>query len=197
MDNELERMVAPVAIVDEETVDAELAWHLLDEHGDRAAPALPGWQIENVGQADWAMRKVAELRQIEQGYRDEIDRWTDALRRARRASEWFTERLQQWGMRERGARASFVLAHGTVATRKSNARIVVVSDDDAIGWARTHCPAAIKTTESFLVSKLDGTVQIVRGPDDDWRVVDANGELVPGLGVLPEHVTASVQPDLA
>jgi hypothetical protein len=155
------------------------------------------WRIENVGQADWAMRKVAELRQIEQGYVDEIERWSDALRRAKRASEWFTERLQQWGIRERGARATFVLAHGSVATRKSNARVFVVSDSDAIEWARKACPAAIKTTESFLVSKLDDTVKIVRGADDDWRVIDANGEIVPGLGVLPEHISASVQPDLA
>lgn len=144
-----------VAPVDEAQIEVEVSLHVAGM--DRLKDP---WRIASIGQADWAMRRVAEARAIIQQYDDEIALWREARRRIESAGDWYEERLKEWAVEQRTeTRKSFPMAHGTISTKKIAPKVEVVDEDAAIGWARRSCVLAIKTTESFQVSKA--TVRVV------------------------------------
>lgn len=158
MGMDLDRVAGVEPAVDESDVQAELERYLSGE----AEPAgREPWRITTVGQADWALEQVAAAHRRRQGYQDEIDLWTAALKRLTAGAEWLEERLKEWAAAERTDKVkSFPLAHGTVATRKSNRAIDVVDEDAAIEWARSACPDAVKKVESFLKSNVGDAARI-------------------------------------
>lgn len=241
---QLERVAAPPAQVDEAAVERELMEYL-GERPENVPPVREPWRINTLGAADWAMRQLRDAQRLAQQYRDEIALWTAALNRIAHAGEWFEERLREWAISQRtDQHKSFSVAHGTVSTRSSKARAVVVDEPAAIAWAKEHGRLdAVKVTESFLISeagvfvaalvvgfestnKLTGDMEQLavtpaplnehdlaklRETLGDGYVVEpilelfacttiANGdepdtvEVVPGLAVAPEKVTASVKP---
>ena len=143
--------------VDDDVVQEEVEAFL----GGRELARVP-WQITNLGQADWCMRRLAEARAHEQAYRDEIALWRAALDRVEGAASWFEARLEEWGVGQRtSATKTFPLASGTVSTRESKARIGVEGDETVlIEWARVACPGALRKSERFLVSEV-GSAAII------------------------------------
>ncbi len=173
---ELERIAAVEPPVDEAIVEQEVTDFV--SGASIVAGRIGGWKISNVGQADWAMRKLADLTAYRQELDDQVSLWQAARDRVRMAGEWFEARLREWAIVERTPqRKTFPLAHGTVGTRESKARITVFDEQQAIAWAREHCPDAVKTTESFLISKVTEQHASIQEVVVGWRVTDkATGE---------------------
>lgn len=150
------------------------------------------WRIDTLGQADWAMRRLAEARDFAQRYEDEVALWTAALKKIGRVGSWFEDRLKEWAVAERTKdRKTFAVAHGTVATRESKPRIVVEDEKAAVEWALTYAPAAVKVERSLLVSQLGDAATIGRVAIGWTATNKATGETqrIPATG---GHVTTSL-----
>lgn len=180
--------------VDEQAVQQQIESYVAGNNHVGREP----WTITTLGQANWALQRLGEAEAVTRRYADEIALWTSAARRLRLGAGWLEDRLKEWGVVSRTRQTkSFSLAHGTVSTRETPARIVVADEAVAIEWARAACPDAIKREEALLVSRLDGAariVDVVVGYDaihgstgevqrlkitmDAWRPVDA---MVPQL----------------
>lgn len=148
---ELERLAAIPPAVDEQRVEDELREYMGDQP---ANPARQPWRITSLGAADWAIRMLGDARAQVQRYDDEIELWKRARARVDNVAGWFEERLKEWAVAERTDRVkSFPLAHGTISTRESKPRAIVVDEAAAIAWARQHAPEALKVETSFLISQ--------------------------------------------
>lgn len=164
MGMDLDRLAAVEPAVDERAVEEELALYLSPPppptRGASAAPAREPWKITSVAAADWAMRMLGDCKARVQEYDDQITLWQRARRQIATAGDWFEERLKEWGIGERTPqRKSFPLAHGTIQTRETQPRAVVVNEDQAIAWAKVVVPDAVKVEESFLISRAGVTVE--------------------------------------
>lgn len=146
--------------VDEAAVEAELTEYVTGD--EVAGPRREPFRIQSVGAADWCMRRVAEAQRRVQDYKDQVTLWTAALRRVEAAGEWFEARLKEWGVAQRTKDTkTFPLAHGTVRTSSKRAAIIVTDEEAAIAWAEQHCPEAVKTEKSFLVSRVSPAAGIM------------------------------------
>jgi len=174
---DLERLAEPPRPVDEDAVLAEIAAYLHDDlPSDQAREP---WRITNIGEADWAMRVVAEARRRQQDYDDQIRLWQDAKRRMGGSADWLEDRLAEWALEVRTDRVkSQALAHGTVATRRSPPKIEVVAEDAVIEWAKSHAPQAVRIECRFLKSEVG----------DSWAIRD----VVVGFRAI-ERVTGEVE----
>lgn len=152
---ELDKIAGLPVEVDENAVENELMAYV---DGRQELPMRhEPWSIASLGAADWAFRRLAELRARMRGYDEEIALWTQAKGRLGNAASWFEDRLAEWAVREREATPkikTFATAHGTVSTRETKPRIEVVDEEVAIAWAQVHDHAAVKVDTSLLVSKL-------------------------------------------
>jgi len=171
----IDKIVGVVAPVDEAAVEAELVAYIT---GMDVETAGEPWRIENVGQADWALRKLIETQAAYGQYADEISLWEAARKRAKHAIDFFTELLQAWAI---GARTkdtkSFALAHGTVSTRQSAARLSISDKDAILEWAATNAPDAIKVTSEVQLSLLTNvTIEVMLV--GERRTNMATGEIV-------------------
>lgn len=153
---DLERVAGVETPVDETDVQAEV-----EAYVDGAPTRREPWKITNLGQADWAMRRLAECRALAERYDDELLLWKTAKSKISAAGEWFETRLKEWAIEQRTTGVKTIrTAHGTIPTREHKAKISVVDEDAAIEWARRACPDAVKKVESFLVSQLGDTARI-------------------------------------
>lgn len=168
-----------------------------DADGTEVSSPQP-WRIESLGSAGWAAARLAELRARRMEYDEEVRRWREAGAKLVRAEAFFEDALKEWAVRSRTATAkTFTLSHGTVSTRLSKARVVVVDEGAAIGWAEEACPDAVKVSKSFLVSKLGDVAVVGAGSDTPPSIVNvATGEVIPGLSAEPERVSATVKVEL-
>lgn len=154
-------------------------------------PSREAWKIEHLGQADWAMARLADIQARARHYDDQIMLWEAAKKRIERGMDWLQARLAEWGIAQRAAAPkvkTFPLAHGTVATRGGKPKIVVIDEDAVIDWALvSDNDDAVKVVKRWLVS--NSCVRIV-----DGVAVDPQGQPVPGLSVQDAEVTVTVTP---
>jgi hypothetical protein len=135
--------------VDEERVQGDVERYV------RGEPEGAPWRIASIGQADWCMQRLADIQRRVVQYTDEIALWQAALRNVQAASDWFQDRLMEWGVEQRtAARKTFPLAHGTVRTTEHKARMQVDDEKAALEWAKVACPAAVQVREKFLISEV-------------------------------------------
>lgn len=153
---DLEHLAGIEPAVDEDAIQDEVEHYL----GGVELHREP-WKITNIGQADWAMRRVAECRALAERYDGEVLLWQAARGRIDGAVDWFEDRLKEWAIAERTPSVKTLrTAHGTVATRESKPKIAVVDEEAAIVWAKTARPEAVKMTERFLVSEIGDAASI-------------------------------------
>lgn len=155
---DLERVAGVETPVDEDDVQQEVEAYVAGSPARREP-----WRITNLGQADWAMRRLAECRALAERYDDELLLWKTARAKISAAGEWFETRLKEWAIEQRTAGVKTIrTAHGTIPTRESKPRISVADEGAAVEWARGACPDAIKKVETLLVSQLGETARIDR-----------------------------------
>jgi len=152
--SDMQKMLAMPEPVDEPAIMAEVeSWVNADE--DARPARREGWRIESLQQADWVMRKLAEVQTLGLEYQATIEAWKHAYNRIADAGQWFEDRLAEWAILNRTSTVkSFATPHGTVKTRSNPARVVIVDEDAAVEWARAHMPAAVRTSYKLLVSEL-------------------------------------------
>lgn len=155
---DMDKLAGVATPVDEDAVNEEVMAYVTDTPWRR-----PAWRIENLGAADWAMRKLAEIRSAALEYNDLVERWKAARQRVAAAGEWFEGRLEEWAIRERRAneqRKTFPMAHGIVSTRDAKPRIVVTDETAACVWAEQVAPGLVETSTKFYVSRLKDEAKV-------------------------------------
>lgn len=160
------------------------------EAGDDAEPSQP-WAIPDIGAADWAMRKLVAAQTARAAYLAQAAEWQRIAEAFNHTIDFFTDRLAEWGIAQRDVidMKTIKLPTGSIATRENKPRVVVDNADVLLEWARTNAPDAIKIVESVLISKLPTAIA------NDGTVVDPeSGEIIPGVGVDPGGITATVKP---
>lgn len=163
------------------------------------------WQIDTVRMAEWAMRKVSQAeaeifdaKQHAEYWHHEIDEWLiKATSRAQTTSRFLGHHLEEFALAVRITSdhklKTVELPAGVVNTRADKAKVVVVDETKLIEWCEVNLNAAVKIDKSILVSELRKHVEIASDGMSDPVVVDpVTGELVPGVDVMPERVTAKV-----
>lgn len=160
------------------------------------------WRIVDDDGAEWAMRHIAEataelaeLRARAARWQERIDAWfAQAAEQVARRADFFTAHLEWYGRRERieHERATISLPSGKVSARQVGAAVEIVDEEALLAWAKDNAPAIVRVREDVLVSELRKVC--VSGDDGFTTTVYAEtGELIPGAGVRPEHVSVSVK----
>lgn len=159
------------------------------------------FRIEDDAAAAWAMRKLRSVRARQQQNdriaADEIARVREWLAQVdaplERDATYFEAILTDYALRcrqdERDGRKTIALPTGKVTTRTTAAKINV-DDDEFLPWARQNHPDLIRVKET------PNTAAIKELIDGRPAPVTSDGELLPGVQVLPGGVSATVTPDL-
>ncbi len=124
-------------VVDEEAVEAELIIRIDMDTANPMATIPKPWQIESVGAAEWAARKLAAY----QGLGDEYERnaryWSSLAKRARDAAAFFEGHLERWGIAQRtDERKTVPLSNGEIKTRKGRDKMTIDDTEAVLTWAR-------------------------------------------------------------
>lgn len=145
LDDELTDALAPADAPDDGTILAAVA-----DAAAGAEPAPMPWQVDSIGAADWAARKIRRaLREIDaiEDYRAQVIAQLDEAVAAERARqepviEFFESRLYDWLDREiasdesKRPRKSRTLPCGLTVKRTAGREVVEVEDQDAfVAWA--------------------------------------------------------------
>lgn len=193
-----------------------------DDRLGQTVVAARAWFPTTIGEADWAMRKLAAARAREdeiegeaRGMMDRITAWADGeRRRIDPAITFFESRLKMFGLARRiqdpRDGKSTRLPSGTVSTKAGPGPKVVVQDEAAfLEWAEglsgDEYAAAVKTVKSPKLTGIRdmvaiGTAEGVRDASGEVTVARVpvyppTGEVVPGLAVAGEQpMTVTVKP---
>lgn len=152
--------------------------------------------VDNDELAAWAMRKARAAQQqidtVNSIYRQEREA-LDAYREQETAKhqrdlDFFTFHLTRYALeqREREGRKSITLPAGKITTRATTPKVDLTDEAQFIEWAKTFNPALVKVKET--ASRTDLNKLIV-----DDKVVDENGEIIPGVSVIPGGINASIE----
>lgn len=172
---------------DEQSVD-------YDQPAEPIHPADPG----RLSIANWHLRKLGYLDTVEADTRRAFDaeiqlleqRRNDALRTIARRQSWHTEALAGLHgamLAEDPKRKTIVLPSGTLkATVPKTARLYVTDPDVFVAWAEAHGRKDLLRVTTVparddINRAVDLRPQSMPSPGSAERVVDASGELVPGL----------------
>lgn len=134
--------------MNDEPLDEPTVWTMTTG----VAPAWTG-RIEDVGAAEWAMRKVRSAEQALAridaqaiAWRAEVEEWREAERRPHEGTrERMSSMLEDWALREREAGGGMThrLPSGVVRTRQAPARVEVTDHDAALRWLTDQDDAAL------------------------------------------------------
>lgn len=133
------------------------------------------WEIRSTGQAEWAMRKLAVLKDRERdvqlqaiAWRERIEQWErEELKRTAPGVEYFTGHLERYGLENRilTGRASVPLPSGEISTRQPKTPTVVVVDEEALlQWLADNLPtstyeAVVQVTHKPKILELRRNVE--------------------------------------
>ena len=133
-----------------------------DAPQQRAAENQPttDFAVTDEKTANWVIRRILAAR----AYRERVKTWAQAeQRRADREEALFFGRygdqLDIWLRAElarRGGKAKSInLPAGRLGLRSSKPKLLISNSAAALDWARAHCPAAIRQTESLIKTPLN------------------------------------------
>lgn len=128
-------------------------------------PPEPEFVVDTADKADWVMGKmlaldseaaaidssaiVAQARAIlanAESMKKDLTRRRDAL-------EWrFGPELAQFAKANLGKTKTWKGLYGSVSFRVTPSRLTIENESQAVEWARSYCPEALKVTEKVLVS---------------------------------------------
>lgn len=122
----------------------------------RLPEAARGFRLENIGQAEWAMRhlrdSIAAVGNAEAqaaAWHDEIDRWAAQVTAGPKGTAaWFHGLLMDWGHRSRlenDKAPTLPLPSGTVETTKRKPAPKVDDAEALLAWALEHAPDIVET----------------------------------------------------
>lgn len=146
--------------------------------------------------AAWAMRrlfsienKIGEYQRIADAERTRIEDWlTEVNSPLAKSRDYFVGLLMDYARRQRDedGRKSIPLPHGKITSRSTQPKWHV-REDEVLPWARQTHPDVIAVKESLSLTAMKDRFQVVEG-----RVIDENGEVVPGIIVDPAGISFTV-----
>lgn len=197
----------PSSIVSGEGVPSvEEFGELVAEHSDTGRTA---WEIRDGNVAEWAARRLIEARahiearRIEaESWHRQIDEWLVTATGDAQSIAAFTEScLKAYALRYRAEtrRATLRLPSLDVRTKLNPGRITVEDAEAFIEWAKVSDPDALRVKYEPIADVVKGYRDVIITGEDNRGglyeavvVVDAAGEIVPGLGYKGETITATV-----
>lgn len=165
----------------------------------------PVYVIKDLSGLDWAFgemhklqKKIKEIKQVAQAGRDRYDKWEkqecakyeiDLASLTHRITEYHASVLVT-DPKEKTIKTAF----GTVKSRKSEAAPEKVDEAALIEYAKTNELAfvEIETKEKLKWAELKKTLSVVES-DGELIVIDADGQVVPGVAAKPETVSFKVE----
>lgn len=171
------------------------------------------WKITGVETAEWAMAKLAKLREreaeVERQYKvwqARIDGWRyDELARISRPASFFEAHLMQWGIESRRADPKLATLHlpsgevRTTAHKETGPKLVVEDAEKLAGWLLDNTDAGmfeqlVRTEHHPKISEIRKHVtadEVVTRSfatgepiESEWRACWVEtGEVIPGLTV--------------
>lgn len=156
------------------------------------------WKIDDLGSADWALRKIAalesqnaEVKQFADSERERIADWEQKETLANNDRiEFFKAKLSEYlgELREKDPKARIKTPHGSVGTRKRPAKWEYGSDAveelEKLGMAEL-----IRIKKEVDKSEFKKAVKVT----DDGRVITENGELIESIQVVEQGETLNVK----
>jgi hypothetical protein len=170
----------PAELLDPDALVAEIAGELDDAImlGAELPERVQRFTVSNIGQAEWAMRKLrvlrdraAEIGSHGRAWRERISEWErDELARLDPGVRFFESRLESYALAERAARPKEATVHlpsGFITTTLPKTPVIDVDDEDAVlGWAADcldgdEYEAVVKTTLKVLLPEFRRRVKAV------------------------------------
>lgn len=192
--------VAPTDALDDATLDGIALSGAVDAAGfDPTDERLPdrarAWSVTDVGSAEWAMRKLAEVRARVAAANVQADTWIDQIAEWNRAvtaadqasSRFFEYHLERYALdrREDDGTKTVKLPSGQIATRAGQPAQAVVDDPDVVlVWAASSLTPddveaiAPPVPPKLLLAELRKRVAVVVCP-----ICDGTGGVYLSLGV--------------
>jgi hypothetical protein len=134
-------------------------------------PLVTRWRIEDLGAAEWAMRKLTEARAQmavvdarAKEWRAPIDAWhRDAREPAEAAAAFFERHLELAGLahREETGEATYWLPSGKVATVGVPAGLAIDSQEEVVAWAKEQDLTEVVCKIEVQVSRLAPAVTVI------------------------------------
>lgn len=163
------------------------------------------WKIENDSQADWALRKIAQLdeddRKWEEHFKEELSRILKA--NERRRTYWIFllgEYFRTVPHKATKTQESYPLPSGKLILKNKGPKYEL-DDEVLLSWLKkNNQDAFVKVKESpkwgdfkkTLPKGEDGNLATIK-TEDGTRLVNADGEIIPGVSVEPQEPEFSYQ----
>jgi phage host-nuclease inhibitor protein Gam len=164
------------------------------------------WQITTQGAAAWAIARYREAQALLAGidaqaneWRNDVEVWRQqSVAPLERTLDLMGENLRRYALTLReeseGKVKTVALPGGRIETHGTTRPKVCVEDEAAVlEWAKKNQPAAVKTEESLLVSKLVFVVQREEGAVWGKLIEPTSGEVIPGVHAEWSPTTAQVK----
>lgn len=175
-------------------------WPIVD--GEVVVPKASAWSVTDTGSAEFAMRHlshataaVEDIKAQEAAFIQQIETWATGERRPHeRRINFFTGMLIDYAarLREEGQK-TVKLPSGEITSRIKPARTDVVDESKFIEWAKANIPSAIKAKWSPVMAEVKRLVTWTTTEIGSVPVLE-DGEVVPGVMLVPEDVSFTVKP---
>lgn len=176
---------------------------LVAEHSDTGRT---DWSPPSLMVAEWTARRLVEARALIEQKAEEravwvaqIDDWYASVTGDAQSIVAFAEaalKAHALRYREETKRATLKLPSLSVRTKSNPGRIVVEDVDAFVEWAKVSDPDALRVKYEPIADVIKGYRDVIEVSDDQSEervvIVDAEGEIVPGLGYKGETITATV-----
>lgn len=174
------------------------------QHDPAGVANLPNrFRIDDTGQADWAMRKLARVAEQQSEVDELAARQIEPIERWRRNEQAKLDRerlfwealLLEYHRAVLGADSSaksIRLPHGQLKSRQGQPQWHFV-DDEFISWANARGLDALVRVK-FEVDKVNAKEALIVDPDG--LVATSDGEIVPGVSVTPGERSFTVEPEV-
>lgn len=139
-----------VAVVEDGTQNTAMSEELSAIDNELVSLVPQSFAITDQKSANWVVRRIAEAR----SYARDVQEWAQVESlRAQREEQFFLwrfgaqlEEFARAGVEQLHGRKSLKLPAGTVGFRAQPLRVHIHNEEQALEWARTNCPAAVRLT---------------------------------------------------
>lgn len=165
---------------------------------DLEQTSVEGWSIDDIGGADWALRKISAL----QSQNDEIKKFADLERE--RIANWETKETESNNdrisffemklseylnkLRKDDPKARIKTPHGTVGTRKVPDKWEY-SSEAVEELKKLGMTEYVRIKEEVDKAALKKSVSVLEG----GRIVNSDGEVIEAVKVIPQGEKLSVK----
>lgn len=152
-----------------------------------------GFVIDNDQKADWAVRRIAELEDDTQRWKDYYKAQSERVAQSNQQSiDYFTALLESYfeTVPHKATKTSekYKLPSG-VLVRKAQAPEYERDDAQIIAWCAENAPSCVEDVPKLKWTALKGLITENNGQ----AVEELTGEVIPGIKIIPREPVFAVQ----